>query len=149
MHSFWASDLMQCIALVSCVSKKSSNSSHAKDLYQSAWFVKARAYVEHQGLDWYILSAKYGLLHPDCRIAPYEQTLLKTPAVLRKQWAEQVFQQCVITFPNGGEIQMFAGRYYREYLVSLLQSANYTVAAPLSRLGIGQQLSWFDQQLNH
>ncbi|MEP0913068.1 mannonate dehydratase [Leptolyngbya sp. GB1-A1] len=109
--------------------------------------MKAKAYVEQQGLDWYILSAKYGLLHRDRIIEPYEQTLHETPAMLRKQWAEQVFQQLTSEFPDSIQMQIFAGRYYRQYLVLFLESANYTVITPLSQLGIGQQLQWFDQHL--
>lgn len=70
---------MKTLYLVSCVSRKSCDRSHAKDLYQSEWFKKARKFVECSDASWYILSAKHGLLHPDELVTPYEQTLNKMP----------------------------------------------------------------------
>ena len=46
-----------------------------KDLYRSVWFLKARACAEAVGSCWFILSAEYGLVHPDEMIEPYEMTL--------------------------------------------------------------------------
>jgi Family of unknown function (DUF6884) len=63
------------ICLVSCVGLKQVNPAAAKDLYRSAWFINARSYAEGIGPDWFILSAKHGLVCPDDLIAPYEQTL--------------------------------------------------------------------------
>ena len=59
---------MKSIALVSCVAKKQEPTSVAKYLYCSPWFKKAKAYVESQGLQWYILSTKYGLLEPETKV---------------------------------------------------------------------------------
>ena len=42
----------------------------AKDLYTSDWFRKARAYVEHRGGPWFILSAEHGLVDPETVIGP-------------------------------------------------------------------------------
>ena len=61
--------------LVSCVKTKCSTRASAKDLYVSPWFRKARAFVEKTGDPWRILSAEYGLLHPDEEVRPYERTL--------------------------------------------------------------------------
>ena len=49
----------------------------AMDLYTSNWFRKARACVEETGCPWRILSAEYGLVHPEEEIGPYEKTLNK------------------------------------------------------------------------
>jgi hypothetical protein len=91
---------MPDIALVSCARKKQSNPIAAKDFYNSDWFLKARSYVEQQGWDWYILSAKYGLLHRDRIIEPYELCLNKLPAKSRRLWAEQVFEQILQVSPS-------------------------------------------------
>lgn len=132
------------ITLVSCVGKKRSESSPAKDLYQSPWFLKARHYVESRKWEWYVISAKYGLVHCDQILEPYEQTLNNMPAEERKAWASGVFEQILQNFPSGGKVRFFAGERYREYLTPLLENAGYTVEIPLQGLGIGQQLAWFD-----
>jgi hypothetical protein len=134
------------ITLVSCVGKKRFEASLAKDLYQSPWFFKARKYVEKKNLDWYVLSAKYGLVNRDEILKPYEQTLNNMPAEERRSWANKVFEQILKELPNGGQINIFAGIRYREYLVPLLENAGYEIEIPLSELGIGKQLAWFDSQ---
>lgn len=138
---------MATIALVSCVSKKDSQPCSAQDLYQSTWFLKARAYVEQQYSSWYILSAQYGLLQPEELISPYDKTLNKTPAHERRQWSVRILDQVQQTVVGPSEINIFAGIRYREYLVPLLDKAGYTVVIPLKGLGIGQQLSWFKSRL--
>lgn len=134
----------QEIALVSCVSAKRTESSPAKDLYQSSWFIKARKYVETHNLQWYILSAKYGFVSPNEIIEPYEKTLNSLPAEERRQWSLKVFANVKSALPNGGLVRFFAGEKYRDYLIPLLEKAGYTVEVPLQGLGIGQQLSWFN-----
>ncbi|MGG2041320.1 DUF6884 domain-containing protein [Burkholderia gladioli] len=66
---------MTDIYLISCVAAKLDRASPARNLYQSPWFKKARAFVERHSGDWYILSAKHGLPPPAAVIEPYEQTL--------------------------------------------------------------------------
>lgn len=138
---------MAAIALVSCVSKKDSHPCAAQDLYQSTWFLKARAYVEQQYPVWYILSAQHGLLQPGEVVAPYDKTLNKTSAHERRQWSAIVLEQVQQTLNIQNEIHIFAGMRYREYLVPLLGKAGYTVVLPLEGLKIGQQLSWLKSGL--
>ena len=63
------------LILVSCVKTKRAMPAAAMDLYTSNWFRKARACVEKTGCPWRILSAQYGLVHPEEEIRPYEKTL--------------------------------------------------------------------------
>jgi hypothetical protein len=136
------------ITLVSCVGVKRSEASPAKDLYQSAWFLKARSHVERQGRNWFVISAKHGLVHRGQAIEPYNQTLNEMPAEKRKLWALKVFAQILLEMPNGGTVEIFAGDRYREYLIPLLEQGGYRVEVPLKGLGIGQQLAWFDSQFS-
>ena len=53
------------IALVACVSRKTPGPLPAQDLYVSDWFRKASAYARRVADEWYILSAKHGLVSPD------------------------------------------------------------------------------------
>ena len=81
------------VYLVSCVSQKRVTPSPAKDLYTSPLFRKARAYVERTGLPWFVLSAKYGLVHPDDVIAPYDLTLNTMGVSDRRRWAGRILTQ--------------------------------------------------------
>jgi hypothetical protein len=78
------------VCLVSCVGAKGATTTEARDLYQSNWFIKARAYVEGFGSNWFILSAKHGLVRPDDLIARYNQTLNTIGIAERRSWARQV-----------------------------------------------------------
>lgn len=122
--------------LVSCVGKKRTTACPAKDMYVSDWFIKAREWAEENGARWFILSAKYGLLHPDTIIEPYEKTLNAMPVDERRIWGEQV-NTAISSLP--GRLVCLAGKKYREFLATPMLS-------PLKGLGIGEQLQWFNNR---
>lgn len=125
--------------LVACVGQKRTKPALAADLYQSDWFVKARAYVEAVGGPWFILSAKYGLVRPDEIIAPYDQTLNTMHAPVRRLWGEKVVQQLATTLPNAAQLVLLAGVRYRQPIEEWAGDRAY---APMAGLGIGQQKAW-------
>jgi cytoplasmic iron level regulating protein YaaA (DUF328/UPF0246 family) len=83
------------IALVSCTKVKANYSCNASEMYQeSTLFKKAVKYIEQQDYDdWYVLSAKYGLLKQNDAIKPYDLTLNNMKAAERKTWSELVLKQ--------------------------------------------------------
>ena len=147
--------LVERVNLVACVGQKLDRAAPARELYTSDWFRKARAYVERQereeGIPWFILSAKYGLLHPDAVIPPYEVTLNAMPAAARRQWAARTFRQmrsAGIQRGKVGEVVFLAGRKYREHLVAALQALEgIESVVPMQGLGIGQQKAWLKAAL--
>ena len=135
------------IALVACVSKKAAGPMPAHDLYTSDWFGKASTYAMQVADEWYILSAKYGLVAPDTVIAPYDQTLTKMPAAERRAWAGRVLDELGKVAKPGGHVVILAGEAYRSNLIRPIREMGCTVEVPLQGLKIGQQLSWFKQGL--
>ena len=103
--------------LVSCVSKKLVVPAPAKDLYTSPLFLKARAYVESLSQPWHILSAKYGLVHPEQVIDPYDLTLKTMGVADWRRWAERVMSQLQQHLDGIGEVVFLAGMDYRKFLV--------------------------------
>ena len=130
------------IYLVSCVGKKVVSSAPAKDLYDSDWFRKARAFVERQGGPWFILSAEHGLVEPHTRLAPYDKTLNAMSATEQREWAEKVLRQLEWHLDEVEQITFLAGRHYREFLSPKLQERGLTVEIPMEGLKIGEQLAW-------
>lgn len=128
--------------LVSCVSKKRAGASPAKHLYQSPLFNLARAWVEREEAPWYILSAKFGLVHPDTEIAPYDETLNRMGVSQRREWAAWVETQMDEMLPDADEVVIFAGKKYREFLENYLRRRFNSVTVPMEGLRIGQQLNW-------
>ena len=134
--------------LVSCVKTKLRTRARAKDLYVSAWFRKARACVESTGCPWGILSAEYGLLHPDEEIRPYEKTLNAMPVAERRAWAYEVLESMDPFLVGIDTVVFFAGERYREFLEPGLREWGVAVTVPMLGLSQGRQLAWLDDCLH-
>lgn len=134
------------IYLVSCVGQKQPSPMAARDLYISPWFKKARSYAEGTGMPWVILSAKYGLVHPDRLLAPYELTLNDMPAKNRRMWADRVFVQLEQHLEGCDTVIFLAGSPYREYLAPMLRNCGIKVRIPMQGLRIGEQLQWLTEK---
>ena len=105
-------------------------------------FKKARAFVEAQKSNWYILSAKHGLLRPERMISPYNVTLNNMSTSKRKEWAKMVARRL-----GSPKVFIFAGAKYRTHLVPLLKEWGCQIDVPLARMGSGRQLRWFKNKL--
>ncbi|MCR5943935.1 hypothetical protein FG152_24490 [Ochrobactrum sp. XJ1] len=126
--------------LVACVKAKANRPMPAADLYQSAWFKKARAYVEARNAPWFVLSALHGLVDPTEVIAPYDVTLIGMSSHERVAWGQRVIAQFQERqLPGNGEIVILAGEKYRQPLAKWLGER---AIVPMRGLGIGEQLSW-------
>ena len=145
---------MKSVVLVSCVSMKNKTRSPAKDLYISPWFKSARRLAEDTGVPWYILSAKYELLHIDETISYYNKTLsasgpkeFRMNAAERRAWAKKVQRQIQEELPSIDKVIFLAGARYREHLVPWLESRGVEVCAPLKHIqGLGPQANWMNDR---
>jgi hypothetical protein len=147
IYSKWQYSV-KTIALVSCVNKKKTEQSPARNLYISPLFQKASAYAEAISDEWFILSAEYRLIEPNQKIEPYNQTLNKMRVLERKQWADEVFTDLKRVLAPKDEAVIFAGKKYREFLVSPLISLGVKVEIPMEGMRIGEQLRWLNHQLD-
>ena len=90
----------------------------------------------------FVLSAKYGLVHPNETIAPYDLTLNTMPVADRRRWACKVLTQLEPHLNGIGSVMFLAGRRYREFLEPSLRSRGLVVSIPMEGLRIGEQLRW-------
>ena len=136
------------IALVSCVKQKQPCPAAARDLYTSALFKKSGQYAEATADQWYVLSARHGLIHPDTVVAPYEQTLNDMPAAERRAWAARVYEQLRVVGVLTADVRILwlAGQRYRQYLSRLL--AAFRQEDPLAGMRIGERMAWLNAQNN-
>ena len=139
--------MAKTIALVAFVSKKNNRPMRARDLYISDWFNKASAYAEKVSDEWFILSAKYGLIDPNVIIEPYDVTLNKMPISKRRTWSLRVMQDFRPMLEKGDHIVILAGKGYREFLIQPLRDIGCQVEIPMEGLRIGEQLSWLSKHL--
>lgn len=127
------------IGLVSCSKSKLERAYPARDLYTaSPLFRKARAYCERHYDAWYILSAKYGLVHPDTVIAPYDVTLKHMPRAECRAWGQRVSAQ--LRQLGQHTFYAHAGAEYLAYLKGV------TIVNVLGGFTLGQRLRWYNEQ---
>jgi len=89
----------------------------AKQMYQGRLFKTVRKYCESMGFDYVIISAKYGLIHPDETIEGYEKVLRTKDDVKRIQ--PLVEEKLRPLLNNYDKIVVIAGKQYREVLENL------------------------------
>lgn len=138
-------DWKTALILVSCVKTKTSFEIEAEHLYTSPWFRSARSLVKKHGLEWRILSAEYGLLHPSQRIQPYEKTLKGARVFERRKWADGVLEELLPEAKRFERVVFLAGMNYREFLLPRLVEAGLQVDIPMEGLPLGGQLSWLER----
>lgn len=136
---------MKTIVLISCVKQKRSGLWKAKDLYTSNLFRKNLAYAHFLKPDKiFILSAKYGLTHPDENIESYEMTLNSFRKNELIEWSKATLQQIKNNADSEKDRFIFlAGEKYRKFLIPYL--THYEI--PLKGLTIGKQLQFLSEKM--
>ena len=132
------------IVFISCTKKKKDYKCPAKELYSaSQWFRGGYRYAKSLNpRKIYILSAKYGLLEEDDIIEPYEKSLIKEKDVEIRQWSIMVIKQIESRkIDKNEEVIFLCGKNYRKYLSRYFKNSS----APLSHMGIGKQLAFFNK----
>jgi len=138
---------MKTIALVTCVSSKHNSPMPAGELYCSELFRKMSAYTKNNSDEWYILSAKYGLLSPKTVIASYEKTLNRMSTIERREWSRKVLNDLKQVLSPGDQVIILAGIRYREHLMEPIRKMGCKVSVPMEGLRFGEQLSWLNSHL--
>lgn len=139
------------IGLVSCVKSKRDEPAVPKNLYTSPYFDKMRSYADREHDDWWILSAKYGLVDPDGdSIEPYDETLTGASVDRKRAWGERVFAELddagFVT--DSTSLVIHAGKSYYEELLPLLEDATVqNISIPTEGLQFGETLAWYNSRL--
>jgi hypothetical protein len=139
------------VGLVSYTKSKTDHPAPPKDLYApSALVRKARKYCKDTHDEWYILSAKHGLLEPDGPpIDPYDETLTNAIVPTRRAWAEDVVEDlCDKELLNEDvHLAIHAGKAYYGELLPRLDEEPVTISIPTEGLMFGETLSWYNDRL--
>lgn len=102
--------------------------------------------------NWYILSAKHGLLEPNgAPIEPYEKTLSDASVEQKQNWAKPVYNQLRENGLLADETRFvfYAGRDYYDELIPLFDDAagNITTVIPTDGLQFGETLAWYNDHI--
>lgn len=139
---------MRRIGLVGCVKEKAAVRRKAGELYTSTLYVRRRCYVLRTCSEWWILSAKHGLLHPEAEIEPYDVALKDASAAVRRDWSRRVLEAVGREIrPRPGDVfEIHAGAEYRRYgLVTGGRLLGCEVVNPTEGLRLGQQLQFYER----
>ena len=117
------------LLLIGEVAPKLTTMAPARELYQGPIFERRRAYAEASGQPWLVLSSRWGLVHPDELIAPYELTLGDQPAMFRRAWGRYVAEQlaAAVALERGMVVEVHADGLYLECIRSPLQHLELVV----------------------
>jgi len=124
--------MTEMITLIQCTKSKRDEPAEAKYLYdESAYYRKMRAYAEATGRDWYILSAKHGLVTPTETLKPYDDVGLSEGQA--RAIAERIAQEtnCV---------EIIAGKKYTNPLTPELERHGVDVIELCRGMGIGERM---------
>lgn len=79
-------------------------------------------------------------------MAPYDVSIKNFAVDEKKQWAHSVIDE-LQSYENSLECKVFlhGGFVYRKFLQPELEHFGFEYTVPLKGLGIGKQLSWYDQ----
>lgn len=139
------------VGLVSCTKRKRVEPSPPAELYlESPYFRKMRAYCEENHDQWYILSAKYGLLEPHGEpVEPYDVTLRDATVDEKRKWAKEVSEQLKAqeVLDEGTTLVLHAGWDYYGELLPLLEETDVEIEIPTEGLAIGETMAWYKEQL--
>jgi hypothetical protein len=144
------------VALVGCGKTKVAHPAPACQLYVGNLFTATRRYVEAQRLGgcfdaWYILSARYGLVHPDQVIEPYEATMDGKTVDQLAAWVNKVDGAFRCGSPGYGKwtmkggrlaVYILAGAAYADPLADAWHGLSWKIDTPLAGLQMGQRLAW-------
>jgi len=138
----WARRL---VYLVGCGKSKLTKMAKAKDLYTGNLFKAARRHAERSAPTWRVLSALYGLLDPERRIAPYNRKMGPRDED-RAAWARSAAATFVNVFGTDCTVVCLAGEDYAWGICSMLEGQGIPCSTPLTGLGVGKRLAWFKDQ---
>jgi hypothetical protein len=136
---------MDTVCLVACTSEKALYPNTAENMYKSPLFMGARRYAETRCQSWFILSAKYGLLAPNERIDPYDESLHQMEESERIEWSKRVHDRLSTMIDPTTNVIFLAGDKYRGHLQKYFEQEGRLTRAPMSELGIGRQVAWLQK----
>lgn len=136
--------MSETIALVGCTKSKRDDPSTARDLYdESRLFRKRRRLAERDCDRWSVVSAEYGLVHPDEKLEPYDTHITDVETA---PWADDVVDS--LAYSDGDHVVLLCGsKKYVDPLRERLQARGLTVTAPIRSLMPGKQYNRLDELL--
>lgn len=138
------------IVLIGCGKAKRDEPAPARELYTGSLFKKRLEYAESTGRTWWILSAKYGLIHPDQEIKPYDLTMKDLAWVDQAAWIVCVLHEILnglgdTTEKRGLTLEFHAGADYIDDLHDAALAVGFNTWWPVKGLTQGKLMKWYTE----
>ena len=135
-------------ALIGCGSSKQKGRMPAGELYSSTYFEKKREFAEQLCDKWRIVSAKYGIVHPNTLILNYDASIDDVDINEWMDAVEEGFEE--LDWREGDEVWALIGQRYLDVgaedgrsLRKLLNRSEPDIYYPFEQTsGIGEQNQW-------
>lgn len=145
LSSLLADDGKPPIVLIGCGRHKKKSPTLARDLYTSARFKTSKTIAKNIEANFFVLSAKHGLLEPDQLVEPYDVDISALNEDEKNQWADSVLKS-ISRFRNGATITILAEKNYVLPLINRNTPENkIQIKAPFSELSPEHIPLWLEQ----
>lgn len=140
------------VGLVGCTKSKKDEPSIPQELYSESKLFQGRSeYAKKNHDEWYILSAKHGVLDPEGpEIEPYDETLKTATVDEKREWSSQVADSLakrdVLT--ENTKVVIHAGEDYYEELLPLVEDELAGVDIPTKGKAFASTRDWYKSQLD-
>lgn len=153
------------IMLIGCSKTKRTVTNNRKvtptELYAGQLFLARVKLAEAIGVEWAVLSAKYGLWRSQGLRKPYDFAFEDMDSAEVAMWHISVAMAVANDLwepydrneadgpinPSEMLVEIHAGRRYANPLAQILQASGIRVELPCKGMGIGQQLAYYDRKL--
>jgi hypothetical protein len=111
----------------------------------SSYYRKMREYAYARGDEWFIQSAKHGLLTPMKTIEPYDKRAqdIEEP----EQWASEIADTLAEHVDPPATVEVLGGKAYADPLTPELEACGFDVVEPMRGMRIGERKSWLNSQI--
>jgi hypothetical protein len=136
---------LHSIYLITCSKEKGQKKAPAKDLYKSERFKYSRNLAEVYADQWFILSAKHGLLKPSDLITPYETCLHELDTTTRHKWYKMVINQLTPYLNTDSQVVYIGDEEYAQEISLFLSEKNIPLFMPFRHLMEENRILWLKQ----
>jgi hypothetical protein len=141
------------VVLIACSKNKLPTTAAARDLYTGQLFRLSLAYAEPRAEHVFVVSAMYGALALDDRVAPYNLTMKNIPRPARQGWAARTLATLFLQTGMPTSLELLVSKAYaaplRPILADLVSGTRGfpEPSYPLQGLGIGERKRWLAERI--
>lgn len=133
------------VVLISCGRNKKQTKDTASELYTSPRFRLSRRLADHLQLQYFVVSAKYGLLAATETIEPYDVSLELFNDEQRVAWAKDILDRLLSVSKKMTHVVLLAVDEYAAPLREVFNKKNISVMLPLDGLPKATRLSFLKE----